>query len=63
MPHEDFFEDTLIKFSTWEKDKEVILKQYEKFDDIPKEITDDLDEKNPRITFKGKNEGLGNKSK
>ena len=54
MPHEDFFEATLIEFSTWEKGKEVILKKYEKFDDIPKEVTDELDEESPRITFKGK---------
>ncbi len=53
MPHEDFFEATLIEFSTWEKGEETIVKRYENFDEIPKQMTDQLDKDNPRITFKG----------
>ena len=54
MPHEDFFEATLIEFSIWEDGKEKIIKKFKKFEDIPKKITDGIDEQSQIISFRGK---------
>ena len=54
MPHEDFFEATLIEFSIWEDGIEKTIKKYKKFEDIPKKITDGIDEQSQIISFRGK---------
>jgi len=54
MPHEDFFEATLIEFSIWEKGKEKTIKKYRKFEDMPKKIIEEMNGDNPIISFKGK---------
>jgi len=38
VPHEDFFESTSIEFSIWEKGQERIIKQHQRFEEIPKEL-------------------------
>ena len=54
MPHEDFFEDTSIEFSVWENGKEEVIKQYEKFEDLPIKIMGQIKGKNPSILLNEK---------
>jgi len=35
MPHDDFFESTLIEFTEWKGGEEKIVARFEKFEDLP----------------------------
>ncbi|MCV0393159.1 MAG: hypothetical protein K5790_07740 [Nitrosopumilus sp.] len=54
MPHEDFFEATLIEFTYWENNIEKILLKFDSFDDLPKYLMHKLDEKSPIFTIRAK---------
>ena len=54
MPHEDFFEDISIEFSVWKNGKEEVIKQYEKFENLPTKIMEQIKGKNPSILLNGK---------
>jgi hypothetical protein len=38
MPHDDFFEATLIEFTQWSGEEEKIIAQYNKFEDLPSNL-------------------------
>ena len=40
MPHDDFFEATLIEFTQWIEGKEKSLVKFEKFEDLPSHLID-----------------------
>jgi len=40
MPHEDFFEATLIEFTEWIKNKEQVIAKYSEFDELPPNLID-----------------------
>lgn len=54
MPHEDFFEARLIEFTYWKDGKEIALKKYYKFDDLPEQLIVDIKEDKSIILLKGK---------
>jgi len=35
MPHDDFFDSTLIEFTEWKEGKEKTIATFEKFEDLP----------------------------
>lgn len=38
MPHEDFFEATLIEFTQWVEGKEKTISKYDNFDSLPSNL-------------------------
>ncbi|MDH3824771.1 MAG: hypothetical protein OES14_03160 [Nitrosopumilus sp.] len=40
MPHDDFFEATLIEFTQFIGGEEKIIAQYERFEDLPSQLID-----------------------
>lgn len=38
MPHDDFFEATLIEFTNWEKGEEKFIAKFSKFEDLPNDL-------------------------
>ena len=40
MPHDDFFEATLIEFVQWIAGEEQTIAQYERFEDLPSNLKD-----------------------
>ena len=40
MPHDDFFEATLIEFTQWFGGEEKTLAKYEEFEDLPSHLRD-----------------------
>ena len=56
MPHDDFFEATLIEFTQWIKNKEQVIAKYSEFDELPSNLIDHFKTKSRSlINFKGKN--------
>jgi|GEM_PF-3365433 len=56
MPHDDFFEATLIEFTQWIKNKEQVIAKYSEFDELPSNLIDHFKTKSQSlINFKGKN--------
>jgi len=40
MPHDDFFEATLIEFTQWTNNDESSIAKFDKFDDLPSNLMD-----------------------
>lgn len=40
MPHDDFFEATLIEFTNWSEGSEKIIAKYDRFEDLPSHLID-----------------------
>jgi len=40
MPHDDFFEATLIEFTQWEKGIEKPISKFSRFEDLPSDLID-----------------------
>jgi len=40
MPHDDFFEATLIEFTQWISGEEKTIAKYERFEDLPSHLKD-----------------------
>jgi hypothetical protein len=40
MPHDDFFEATLIEFTQWTGEEEKTIAKYERFEDLPSHLID-----------------------
>ena len=38
MPHDDFFEATLIEFTQWDGEKEKTIAKYDDFDSLPSDL-------------------------
>jgi hypothetical protein len=38
MPHDDFFEATLIEFTQWTGEEEKTIAKYNKFEDLPSHL-------------------------
>lgn len=56
MPHDDFFEATLIEFTEWIKNKEQVIAKYSEFDELPSNLIEHFKTKSQSlINFKGKN--------
>jgi len=56
MPHDDFFEATLIEFTEWVKNKETVIAKYSDFDELPSNLIDHFKTKSQSlINLKGKN--------
>jgi len=55
MPHDDFFEATLIEFTQWIKGEENSIAKYYGFDDLPLILIDHFKTKSEsNIAFNGK---------
>lgn len=55
MPHEDFFEATLIEFTELVKNKEKTIAKFSEFDELPTNLIDHFKAKSPSsIYIKGK---------
>lgn len=55
MPHEDFFEASLIEFSQLIEGKEKTISKYNKFEDLPPHLMDQLKtSRNSEIFLQGK---------
>ncbi len=54
MPHEDFFEARLIEFTCWRNGKEITLKKYKKFEELPDQLMAEIIDGKSIILFKGK---------
>ena len=55
MPHDDFFEATLIEFTQWIKGEEKSIAKYYGFDDLPSNLIDHFKTKiESNITLNGK---------
>ena len=56
MPHDDFFEATLIEFTEWVKNKEQVIAKYSEFDELPSNLIDHFKTKSESsINLNGKN--------
>ena len=42
MPHDDFFEATLIEFTNWENGREKLVAKFLRFEDLPSDLIDCL---------------------
>jgi len=42
LPHDDFFEATLIEFTEWKKGEEKLISKFTRFEDLPFDLTDFL---------------------
>ena len=54
MAHEDFFEARLIEFTCWRDGKEITLKKYKKFEELPDQLMAEITDGKSIILFKGK---------
>jgi hypothetical protein len=55
MPHEDFFEATLIEFTNWQKGEEKLVARFLRFEDLPPDLIEHLENSfESKITLKGK---------
>lgn len=54
MPHEDFFEATLIEFTIWDNGNEKTIAKYNNYEDLPFHLHDELKNNSLEITFQGK---------
>ena len=43
MPHEDFFEATLIEFTNWQKGEEKLVARFLRFEDLPPDLIEHLE--------------------
>jgi len=54
MPHDDFFEATLIEFTQLIKGKEKTIAKFDRFEDLPSQLIDKFKEnQEPEISLKG----------
>ena len=55
MPHDDFFEATLIEFTHWIDNKESSIAKFDRFDDLPSNLMDHFKTNSKsEITLNGK---------
>ena len=54
MPHDDFFEATLIEFTQWISGEEKTIAKYERFEDLPSHLKDHF-KTNSEILLQEKN--------
>lgn len=55
MPHEDFFEATLIEFTNWQNGEEKLVAKFSRFEDLPSDLIECLKNRlESKITLNGK---------
>jgi len=54
MPHEDFFEATLIEFTEWKNDHETVIAKYNGIEELPSHLKDELQKHSSKMYFRGK---------
>ncbi|KFM19988.1 hypothetical protein AAA799P11_00292 [Marine Group I thaumarchaeote SCGC AAA799-P11] len=53
--HESFYEATMVEFTIWEDEKEMVISKYNTFSDLPPHLHDELEKDSSIITIKGRN--------
>ena len=51
--HNDFLEATLIEFTVWENNSEKTIAKFDKFEDLPTDLQNDLNRELSEIVFEG----------